>query len=312
MINTSKFILIALAIVTFATLSAAAQTTRVYVANSGDDASLCTKAAECRTITKALTVVDDGGEVIITESGDYDTFVVSKSVTVAAAPGVDAGIISNVDFAIFISVAQPQMIDKITLRNLHLKNISTSSSPKGIFNISGTNLFVDNCTFTGFGVGINQGLISGKLFVHDSTFRSNDIGIAMNSPTLEGGQRAVIDNCKIEQSQIGISIPAKAFATISNSIISDNFGVGIKITSPTANLKAEAVVDNCQITGNQAGIKIGGSAGPSFLRLTRSTVTGNNQGIWVSALGTFSTFQNNTIISNNIDINGGINPQPLK
>lgn len=307
-----KFILISSAIVIFTTLSVTAQTTRVYVADSGNDANLCTKSSECRSITKALSVVDDGGEVIITESGDYDTFSVTKSVTVAAAPGVDAEIVSTVQYAIFIQIGLPQVIDKIVIRNLNLKNISTLTSPKGIFNGSGVNLFVDGCSFTGFGVGINEGGTPGRLFVHDSTFRNNEIGIALNTPFTEGSIIGVIDNCKIEQSSIGIVVPGKSFATIRNSILADNPGTAIKITSPTATYKAEAIIDNCQITGNVSGVKIGGSLGPSFARISRSTISGNSTGVWVASMGTFSTFQNNVIISNTIDINGGINPQPMK
>jgi hypothetical protein len=74
--NISKFILIASAIIVFSTLSVFGQTTCVYVATSGNDVNLCTKSAECKTIAKALSVVDDGGEVIITESGDYDSFLI--------------------------------------------------------------------------------------------------------------------------------------------------------------------------------------------------------------------------------------------
>ncbi len=311
--NIAKFILIASAVGTFSILSVFGQTTRVYVANSGSDANQCTKSAECKTITKALTAVDDGGEVIITESGDYDTFAVSKSVTVAAADGVDAEIVSSVQFAIWINSLQPpQLIDKVTIRNLHLKNISTLSSSAGIFNSSGSNLFVDNCTFTGFGTGIGEAFTVGKLFVHDSTFRNNDFGVNMNTPTLDGGLTGIFDNCKFEQNHSGIRVQAKSFATIRNSIFVDNSVIAISVSSIVASLKAEAVIENCQISGNVAGIKVGNNAGPSFVRVSRSTVTGNNVGIWVLPLGTFSTFQNNVIVSNITDISGGINPLQLK
>src|ERR1043165_3939090 len=102
--NKSKIILILTAIFTLTATAAMAQTTRVYVADSGDDAGSCTKSAQCRTITKAMTVVDEGGEIIITESGDYDPFIFTKSATVAAAPGVDAGIVAGNFGAIIVGI----------------------------------------------------------------------------------------------------------------------------------------------------------------------------------------------------------------
>ena len=312
MIKRSKLILTGLAIVAFAALSAAAQTTRVYVANSGSDASLCTKSAECKTITKALSVVDDNGEVIITESGDYDTFVVSKSVTVAAAPGVNAGIVSSNTYAILVTVGQPQLVDKITIRNLNLKNISRQDSTAGIYNSTGTNLFVDNCTFTGFQQGIGEGNTPGKLFVHDSTFRDNLYGIGINTPNTEGGIIAVIDNCRIEHNEVGVVVTAKTFVTIRNSVISDNASFGVYVGSKTS-LRAEAVIDNCLLSGNTDGIKIGSANGVSIARLSRSTITENTlYGVVIGATSTFYSFQNNVIAGNPTDISGNITNVSVK
>ena len=42
----------------------------------------------CRTFARALSVVDDGGEVVALTSGDYDPFSIGKSVSVVTAPGV--------------------------------------------------------------------------------------------------------------------------------------------------------------------------------------------------------------------------------
>ncbi|HJZ79494.1 MAG TPA: DUF1565 domain-containing protein [Pyrinomonadaceae bacterium] len=62
------------------TLSVAvrAQNARAYVAKSGDDANQCSDTSPCKTVTKALSVVDAGGQVVIVESGDYDKFTISN------------------------------------------------------------------------------------------------------------------------------------------------------------------------------------------------------------------------------------------
>ncbi len=143
MINKSKIILISTAILIFTSVSAFAQTTRFYVADSGDDANLCTRAARCRTIIKALSVVDDGGEVIIIESSDYDNFIVPKSVTVAAEPGVDAEIATTSATAVVIGVCTGPPIGLVTLRNLNLKHITSNFNPHGIIICQAANLYTE-------------------------------------------------------------------------------------------------------------------------------------------------------------------------
>src|SRR5947209_17307737 len=79
---------------------------RVYVtANKGADLNPCTRTSPCRTIQHALdaTVVQQGGAVVILDSGDYAPFTISATatpatvtaVTVEAAQGTAAGITAN-------------------------------------------------------------------------------------------------------------------------------------------------------------------------------------------------------------------------
>src|SRR5215212_10104834 len=115
MINKLKLLIVSLTILIFTALSAFASP-RAYVAASGSDANfICAlPTLPCRTIAKALLFVDDGGEVIITESGDYESFTISKSVTVAAAPGVNAGIIASGTFA--AAIGQEVPVETVTIR----------------------------------------------------------------------------------------------------------------------------------------------------------------------------------------------------
>lgn len=62
--------------------------------------------------------MDTGGEVIISENGDYDKLVITKSVIISAAPGVNAGIVSNggyrVNLAIGIGRRRWEIISRLT------------------------------------------------------------------------------------------------------------------------------------------------------------------------------------------------------
>jgi hypothetical protein len=67
-----------------AAIQASAQS---YVSATGDDASPCTLSNPCRTVDQALSVTAPGGQVVITDSGEYPSFTVTRSVNVRAATG---------------------------------------------------------------------------------------------------------------------------------------------------------------------------------------------------------------------------------
>jgi hypothetical protein len=308
MINKLKLILISSAILIFTAASAIAQTNRAYVADSGSDANLCTRSAQCRTITKALSVVNDGGEVIITESGDYDPFMVTKSVTVAAEPGVDAEIAASSVNAIAINNPQPQPIDSVTIRNLNLKYVSGNFGPWGIVNNQATNLYVEGCTVTGFALGIGV-IKAGKLFVNNSIFRNNSFGISTSGPTTDGLLYAIIENSQFEHNNEGVVVDAKSYVTFHNCVMSDNAFYGIYVVSNKAGLRAEAVVDHCRLTGNKNGMLVSSTVGPSTARVSNSTITQNaTTGIRISGGAIVYSYQNNIIDGNLTDISGVLTP----
>lgn len=65
---------------------------RTYVSINGNDANPCTLPAPCRLLPPALAAVDDGGEVWILDSGNFNTsnVNVNKSVSILAVPAPSA------------------------------------------------------------------------------------------------------------------------------------------------------------------------------------------------------------------------------
>jgi hypothetical protein len=310
MINKSKLLIVSLTILLFTALSAFAAP-RAYVAASGSDANfICAlPTLPCRTISKALLFVDDGGEVIITESGDYEPFSISRSVTVAAAPGVNAGIVAPGSFAVVIGQEVP--VDTVIIRNLNFINTSGAGG-QGIRDVAAANLYVDDCTFNGFSSGISaSGRNTGKLSVRNSTFRKNHNGIALSELTVPGKFNVLIDKCKFEHSDVGIYLAAQAFASIRDTVISDSHDYGIEILSAKGR-RTEAVIDNCLLTDNDSGIGMFGD-GVSIARLMRSTITQNTvDGIHMGFGATVYSFQNNTISGNLNDVVGNLTPVSVK
>ena len=311
MINKSKLLIVSLTILVFTALSAFASP-RVYVAASGSDANfICAlPTLPCRTISKALLFADDGGEVIITESGDYDTFSVSKSVTVVAAPGVNAGIVSSRSFAVVIG--QETTVKAVKIRNLNFLNINTAEPTQGINDITAANLYVEDCTFTGFSSGIRAtigGMNAGKLSVRNSTFRKNDKGSDLG--LIQSTFNVLVDSCKFEHNKIGVFLGGQLNASILNSVMSDNDDYGIQLLTPKGS-RTKAVVDNCLLTNNNAGIGAYGAVG-AYAYLTRSTVTQNiAEGVHIGLGATIYSYQNNTISGNFPDVSGSMTPVSLR
>lgn len=291
-------------------VSAEAQTTRVFVAESGSDANPCASDAPCKTITHALTVVDANGEVIIKESGNYDKFIVTKSVTVAAAPGVNAGIVSGIGYAVLIATAQSS--DVVTIRNLILKGTGDGSNSVGVYNSSGAVFYIDGCIVSGFSAGISM-LVGGRIFIHDTTVRNTLVGITVSVTAATGVIRALVDNCKLETSDTGLIVGSKAYTTVRNSVFANNKTRGILVRETMASQRAEAVIDNCQLSGNGIGLSVGGPDGASIAHLSRSTVSGNLlNGVSIATNGVVYSLQNNLIADNTFDVVGSLTPFPLK
>ena len=65
---------------------------RTFVAANGSDAHPCSLAQPCRSFAAAIANTDPNGEIIVFDSAGYGVVAITKSVTIAAPPGVYAGI----------------------------------------------------------------------------------------------------------------------------------------------------------------------------------------------------------------------------
>lgn len=304
-----KFIVFYSLVLVVCGVSSFAQSNRVYVAESGSDANQCTSAAPCRTIVQALTFVNAGGEVVITENGEYTPFSVNKSVTVSAAPGIEAVIRQINSYAVLIFNTAPT--DTVTIRNLQLKGGGADSTSIGIRNISAGTVFIDHCVLTNFDNGISSSA-AGQVFVHDTSVRSSLFGIVVSAPATEGTVRATIDKCIVQANDTGILITSKVAATISNTIASNNTSRAVQVRATNSSQLAQAMIDNCVFNGNTVGLLLTGTSG-AIARLSRTTI--NNSalaGVSVGAGNIVYTLQNNSITGNASDVNGVLTPLALK
>ena len=312
---------------------------RAYLSSNGGG-SACTLQAPCRLLDQALAAVNDGGEIWLLDSANFNTSTVTitKSVTILAVPGALGSVVANNGDAIVINAPAA----KVTLRNLVVLNLSGGTpGPTGLNGIvlaSGAGLTIEDCEVQGLsGRGI-QAFTSGariailRTVVRDSGFR----GISF-SGTLE----ATLDHVQVLNAPIGVIIGPGLNATISNSVVAGNLdagnGVGIKAQTnavATTNLS----IENTVVRGGDTGLGVTSDGGSALVNVTRSSLSQNNTGVSAALSagsaaavldnssvthngiagadttggGVIFTRQNNVFQFNNNDVNGALTPLVAK
>jgi hypothetical protein len=151
-----------------------AQIFRAYVASYGVDTNPCTIASPCRLLPAALAAVQDGGEVWLLDSANFNTGIVSigKNVSILAIPG-EVGSIVALGAADAISIA-PGL--KVALKNLSITSNANSPGNNGIHMSTGS-LSVQDAVISvpGFGIWLDG---AGSVSVHHSVLRDSYVGVA--------------------------------------------------------------------------------------------------------------------------------------
>jgi Right handed beta helix region len=193
-------------------------------------------------------------------------FTVDKSVTVVAAPGVFAGIAADINqTGITITGAAT---DTVVLRGLTLRGpFNPLQLSVGISGGSSAAVHVENCSISGFAIGIGfAGTGSTQLFVKDTTIKNCNSGIQTATA------RVTVDNCRIEGNGTGWLVGVATKATIRRSVVAAN-GQGLTAGGAGTDLN----IDDCTVSNNSDGIR-SDSLG-STVRVANTTVTGNTNGL---------------------------------
>ena len=275
--------------------TARADGARSYISPSGSDNRPCTRNQPCRTFDAALAKTDAGGEIIALETGTYEPTTITKSITLAAAPGADVAIRATSGNAVTVT---PGTGDTVVLRGLRLGGPGKS--------VAGTNgvlvditsptccisVLLENTIVTDFEEGVQMNLgVGARLHVSDSVFRSNKTGINFSVGGAEANG-ASIERTRFERNDTGVLAPAGNSINISNSIATGN-GTGFLTEG------GQLDIFHTVITKNSTGLRTTtGSA-----RIGYCSITGNSTGVSTSS-GLVHSLGNNMIANNDIDIAG--------
>ena len=269
--NTLVRLLVAATLLSIST-SVLATAQRTFVASYGNDANICSLVQPCRGFAAALSLANDGGEVIVLDSAGYGTVNIAKSVSIIAPPGVYAGIAVPIFGPYGVSIDGPSIV--VVLRGLSI-NGQGGGGNNGIQFVQGSRLYVEQCTISGVGIG-GIYMNTGHAFVTDTTIRDTaGYGIAAY-----GSLYITIDRSRIERNFLGgVSIANGATMTVTDSVIADNLGAGgISVASDNGSSETAASISESTISQNYGqGVIAEADQTGSIVRLalTRNTISGN-------------------------------------
>ena len=281
--------------------AAQAQPIRTFVALTGADANPCTFASPCKSVQHAHDVVAAGGEIRMLDPGSYGLLTITKAVSIL---GDGHGGIAASSGATAVTINAGQN-DKINLRGVLLEGFNSGGAAV-LFN-SGAKLTVQDCMIRNFlGVGIffapsTPGLTS-KLTVSSSVISSTASSGMLIQPSGSASVTGVIDGVQIDNSTssdglevFGNQTSGTIQVVVSRSVIVQNRFSGIVVQSTNGSTKV--TVRDSTISSNLSN-GLEASAGAATLRVTRSTITGNDTGFLAQSGGTLTSYGDNTLEDN--------------
>jgi hypothetical protein len=277
-------------------LAQAGGATRTWVAGLGDDMNPCSRTAPCKTFAAAYANTAVGGQINVIDAGGYGSLTITHSITIDGSESF-ASVLATKDTMGFIINAGSD--DVVVLRNLNIQG----GGQQGIRFLQGGKLYVEDCRIFGFqqrGIDFQPNGKS-ELFVKDSIIRNNGAAGILVQPTAGSFARVTIDHTRLDGNQNGLSVLDDSMVTIRDSIMS-NSGINGVVLLTAAATGPQVNVENCLIFNNAAtGIKVTGNK--AKVRVSGSTVTGNDTGLSVAAGGTIDSYGNNKV-DGNITTNG--------
>jgi hypothetical protein len=316
--------------------TAATATPRAFVASYGNDANTvtnCGPTTPCRTFATAMTVADDGGQIIVLDSAGYGALTIAKSISVVAPDGIYAGLtVASGGTVVTIATAG---ID-VVLKGL---TITGQGAGYGIQMTDGSSLHVERTTIAKFSSGTGLRVQTpAKVNVIDSVIRDNATGIVIGA----GATVGVIDSKVLSNSSIGMAVFTPGAASgvtttlsIGNSTVSgsqycvDNSEVPANIGVVNA---TRATVADCQygfineplgagrmtVTESAASncsygfLAAGSGTEARTLTVSASSASNNTYGFY-QASGTFVSLGNNAVYGNSTaNTTGTISASPLQ
>ena len=240
---------------------------RAYVASDGLDTNPCTLQLPCRLLPAALTAVATGGEIWMLDSANYNTsqVVIAKSVSILAVPGVVGSIVATGGAAgLFISASG----GRVSLRNLVI--VHYTSSTHGIFFASGVDLHVADCEIAGVATAaIHATAPNSQVTVRNTVLRGSGTGFRAEDTTV-----ASLEGVHVLDNMYGIVAADDARVSVKDSVAAGNL-YGMRAEAATTS--ARLVVERSSLTGNDTAVSVSATGSAvAHATVSRSDVSHNS------------------------------------
>jgi len=274
-----RFALLTMAVGLFLPLLASAPAqaqARTWVSGVGDDVNPCSRTAPCKTFAGAISKTATNGEIDCLDPGGYGAVTITKSITIDCT-GTGGNILAGGTNGVIVNATNASATDPLRIVRLRGLSINgsgngTRSGIRGVSIVSALEVHIDDVVIDNF---VQQAVAdvrgnTGKLFVTNSNFRNNGVGIGL-APT-SGTLNVSIDNTAVEGNGIGIAAGPSVNVVVSRSVISGSSTNGI------------------DAQGGQIAV-------------TSSTISSNNVGVQASS-GTVRLYDNNIMFNTSAALNG--------
>jgi hypothetical protein len=284
---------------------------QTFVQSDGSDGNTrhnCTVAKPCRTFAAALTVTDDGGQIVARDSEDYGVVTITKSVSLIGTPGASIIVASPTGIGVNIPTAGVDVV----LRGLNIDG--TGDGMIGVSMKAGHSLAIEDCVISNF---VSQGLLvtaPASVKVVDSILRGN-----ANGARIQGGAMAdVVRSRFMRNGGSGLLVLADSAGTtsasVSESTASGNLA-GFEVSADNPSAVGRMVVTHSTASHNgQAGFLSSASFGNAVMSVGYSTAARNVIGFahfpGVGGIASLETLGNNIVRQNDTATVGLITPVP--
>jgi len=260
---------------------------RSYLSLNGNDANPCTLQQPCRLLPAALTAVNDGGEIWMLDSANFNTapVTINKSVKIFAIPGALGSIVGSGGDAIVINTS-----GDVTLRNAQILNFS--GGVNGINIVNAAAVHVEKTSIDGFTSDASacirvDSANTVRLYVDDSFLRHCHTGVFVNGVATANRTSVIIDNTRIERGfnsgatpTAGVWMTGSPDVTLRGVIISRQ-DVGIHMENPVTSSTSHLALDHTIVTRSNVGITYANSVASANgqMIVKDSQVANNGDGI---------------------------------
>jgi hypothetical protein len=296
----------ALAAMLMAARAQAQTLSRVYVSSkvASENTSTCGAfSSPCRYLNTAYNRVSAGGEIVLLYSGDYynGQLGISKAVSIIAAEGVDASLVTTGNTAISVSAGST---DNVVIRGLTIRTTATSTNTFGITVSSGKAVQIENCKIRNFSTNSNSAGIKVdvssdvQVSIKDTTLRNNYHGVLVVSSSSSVINKTTLERVRLIDNTTGVLAKDNASVTARDTIASGGTE-GFKTVTSTSSRTAEISLEDCLAFDNSYGIKAEGVSGAtSRVYASNCTIINNTTGVNADANSAVYSRTNNTLEGN--------------